>query len=187
MLIHWVIGNGESRRSINIDNLKGVKYGCNAIYRDYWTDYLFCKDKGISNEVTFAGCWKDRRVLFQHRWRNDSESRDAYKRICYWDKDWPDCGTAALRLATINACKYLNDEWKYPGGVEVHMIGFDYDKTGKHNNIYKSSNNYPLKINPKIFPSKEFIETFSLYSQMKFVQYGNWDNILNNYENVRLA
>ena len=81
MLIHWVIGNGESRRSINIDNLKGVKYGCNAIYRDFWTDYLFCKDKGISNEVTFAGCWKDRRVLFQHRWRNDSESRNAYNRI----------------------------------------------------------------------------------------------------------
>ena len=186
MLIHWVIGNGESRKNIDIDKLKGVKYGCNAIYRDYWTDYLFCKDKGISNEVTFANCWKDRRVVFQHRWRNDSESRLSYNRITYWGVDYPDCGTMALRTAAKNSVKYLGDG-KYESGVEVHMIGFDYDKTGKHNNIYKSSNNYPLKVNPKIFPSREFLETFELYPKMKFVQYGNWDNILNNYENVRLA
>ena len=31
------------------------------------------------------------------------------------------------------------------------------------------------------------LETFELYPKMKFVKYGNWDNILNNYENVRLA
>ena len=67
------------------------------------------------------------------------------------------------------------------------MIGFDYDRTGKHNNIYKSSNNYPLKNNPKVFPSKQFVETFELYPQMKFVQYGNWADELNEYENVRLA
>ena len=186
-LIHWVIGNGESRKNIDISKLEGVTYGCNAIYRDYFTDYLFCKDKGISNEVTFAKCWQDRRVYFQHRWRNDSEVREAYNRICYWDKDYPDCGTAALRTATVNACKYLNDEWKYPEKTEVHMIGFDYDRTGKHNNIYKGSNNYPLKHNPKTFPSKEFLETFKLYPQMNFVQYGNWADELNEYENVRLA
>ena len=148
-LIHWVIGNGESRKNIDISKLEGVTYGCNAIYRDYFTDFLFCKDKGISNEVTFAKCWQDRRVYFQHRWRNDSEVREAYNRICYWDKDYPDCGTAALRTATVNACKYLNDEWKYPEKTEV--------------------------------------ETFELYPQMKFVQYGNWADELNEYENVRLA
>ena len=183
----FCIGNGESRKNIDVSKLEGVTYGCNAIYRDYFTDYLFCKDKGISNEVTFAKCWQDRRVYFQHRWRNDSEVREAYNRICYWDKDYPDCGTAALRTATVNACKYLNDEWKYPEKTEVHMIGFDYDRTGKHNNIYKGSNNYPLKLNPKTFPSKDFLETFKLYPQMNFVQHGNWTDELNEYENVRLA
>ena len=187
VLIHWVIGNGESRKHIDINKLEGITYGCNAIYRDYFTDYVFCKDKGISNEVTFSGIWKDRRVYFQHRWRNDSESREAYNRICYWDQEYPDCGTAALRTAASYAVKYLNDEWKYPEGASVHMIGFDYDTSGKMNNIYKGTNNYLMKENPRTWPSKQFLETFEMYPQLEFVQYGNWSKLLDRYENVRLA
>ena len=187
VLIHWVIGNGESRKHIDINKLEGITYGCNAIYRDYFTDYVFCKDKGISNEVTFSGIWKDRRVYFQHRWRNDSESREAYNRICDWDQEYPDCGTAALRTAASYAVKYLNDEWKYPEGASVHMIGFDYDTSGKMNNIYKGTNNYLMKENPRTWPSKQFLETFEMYPQLEFVQYGNWSKLLDRYENVRLA
>ena len=38
----FVLGNGESRKNISIDNLKshGKFYGCNAIYRDYTVDGL---------------------------------------------------------------------------------------------------------------------------------------------------
>ena len=68
---------------------------------------------------------------------------------------------------------------------QIIMIGFDYDRTGKHNNIYKCSNNYD-ETKSKTFPSKEFLETFKLYPQMNFVQYGNWADELNEYENVRL-
>ena len=62
MLIHWVIGNGASRQDVDVDKLKGVRYGCNAIHRDYWTDYLFAKDKPITFEIYRSGAWKDRRV-----------------------------------------------------------------------------------------------------------------------------
>ena len=36
----FVIGNGESRRHINIDTLPEFKIGCNAICRDYFVDHL---------------------------------------------------------------------------------------------------------------------------------------------------
>ena len=42
----FCIGNGESRKDLNIDKLSGTKYGCNAIYRDWYTDYLlYLRDK----------------------------------------------------------------------------------------------------------------------------------------------
>ena len=34
----WAIGNGESRTQIDINNLNGMKVGCNAIQRDYIVD-----------------------------------------------------------------------------------------------------------------------------------------------------
>ena len=48
---HHVIGNGESRKDLNVNELDGTTYGCNAIYRDYYTDYLFNKDKPIQHEI----------------------------------------------------------------------------------------------------------------------------------------
>ena len=57
----------------------------------------------------------------------------------------------------------------------------------KLNNLYKGSNNYPLRTNVKTFPSKEFLETFDLYPQLKFVQYGNWSTVLDSYKNVSLG
>ena len=62
---HHVIGNGESRKDLNVDNLHGTKYGCNAIYRDWYTDYLFNKDKPIQHEILDSYCWLDRKVIYK--------------------------------------------------------------------------------------------------------------------------
>lgn len=49
-----IIGNGTSRRDIDLKELTGQApiYGCNALYRDFddW-DYLVCFDQGIVTEV----------------------------------------------------------------------------------------------------------------------------------------
>jgi len=47
----YVFGNGESRTSVNINNLQGIKVGCNAIYRDYHMDHLVCVDRRMVQEV----------------------------------------------------------------------------------------------------------------------------------------
>ena len=53
----FVLGNGESRKNISIDNLKshGKVYGCNAIYRDHTVDGLISVDPGIIHEIYHSG------------------------------------------------------------------------------------------------------------------------------------
>ena len=53
----FCIGNGESRRDYNLQNLRqyGKIYGCNAIYRDFTPDVLIAVDHGIMHEIYHAG------------------------------------------------------------------------------------------------------------------------------------
>ena len=53
----FCIGNGESRKSFNLDLLKphGKIYGCNALYREYTPDVLVSVDHGIMHEIYQSG------------------------------------------------------------------------------------------------------------------------------------
>lgn len=58
----FCIGNGESRKSFNLDLLKphGKVYGCNALYREYTPDVLVSVDHGIMHEIYQSGyCYKN--------------------------------------------------------------------------------------------------------------------------------
>ena len=53
----FCIGNGESRRDYNLQNLRqyGKIYGCNALYRDFTPDVLCSVDHGMMHEVYHSG------------------------------------------------------------------------------------------------------------------------------------
>jgi hypothetical protein len=53
----FCIGNGESRRDFNLQNLRkhGKIYGCNGLYRDFTPDVLCSVDHGMMHEVYHAG------------------------------------------------------------------------------------------------------------------------------------
>ena len=53
----FCIGNGESRRSIDLRQLRehGKIYGCNALYRDFTPDVLCSVDHGMMHEIYHAG------------------------------------------------------------------------------------------------------------------------------------
>ena len=58
----FLIGNGESRKNFNLDQLKphGKIYGCNALYREYTPDVLVSVDHGIMHEIYQSGyCYKN--------------------------------------------------------------------------------------------------------------------------------
>ena len=64
-----MIGNGQSRRGLDIDELKqhGMVYGCNGIYRDFTPDVLCVLDAGVCLEaVEFGYPAKGHKCLFTH-------------------------------------------------------------------------------------------------------------------------
>ena len=50
----FIIGNGESRRSFDLNDIKSVApiFGCNAIYRDFSPDWLVAVDEGVIDEIS---------------------------------------------------------------------------------------------------------------------------------------
>ena len=63
----FVLGNGESRKGIDLDALrtKGPVYGCNALYRDWAPDALICVDHGMMHEVYDSGYALDNKCYFR--------------------------------------------------------------------------------------------------------------------------
>tara|TARA_Y100001937_G_scaffold13418_1_gene17567 strand:+ start:569 stop:1282 length:714 start_codon:yes stop_codon:yes gene_type:complete len=54
-MIHYVYGNGESRKGFDVSSFDGVSWGCNAIYRDHKVDNLVVVDYGMQGEIVQSG------------------------------------------------------------------------------------------------------------------------------------
>ena len=137
----YVFGNGESRTSININTLDGIKIGCNAIYRDYTMDHLVCVDRRMVNEAIDNGINDYALVYTREDWvghYNQFKRIRAVPKLPYngterWDEpfQWGSGPYAVLLAAKL--CK----------GPTVHLIGFDlYSPTQTVNNVYKGTSNY---------------------------------------------
>ena len=57
MAAGFVLGNGISRRQVDLDLLKshGTVYGCNALYREFEPDVLISTDNPISTHIQQSG------------------------------------------------------------------------------------------------------------------------------------
>ena len=71
----FCLGNGESRKDVNIDALKphGKIYGCNALYREYTPDVLVAVDQGITHEIYHSGYAYENMCYFRN-WHLQDES-----------------------------------------------------------------------------------------------------------------
>ena len=127
--IAFVLGNGTSRKSIDLNQLKehGTVYGCNALYREFEPDYLVAVDAKMILETNKAGYQHDHSV-----WTNRNRAYDKMNGFNFFQssKGWSS-GPTALHLAS----EHKNNE--------IYILGFDY--TGidnKLNNIYANTFNY---------------------------------------------
>jgi len=137
----WAIGNGESRATINIDKLGGPKSGCNAIYRDHYTDYLVCVDKRMMQEALNAGANTKGTLIYTRKdWYPQFKTLKVrqvpplpYSGEERWDEPFQwGSGPYAVLIAAI-----------YTNTKEVNLIGFDlHSKNKTVNNIYKGTDNY---------------------------------------------
>lgn len=130
--IAFVLGNGNSRKRFNINQLKekGTVYACNAVYRDYQPDHLIAVDTKMITEINAAGYDKNNSV-----WSNPNKltNRLGTINIMKPHKGWSS-GPTALLLASQH------------GHKEIYILGFDYigigDNNEKVNNIFAGTKNY---------------------------------------------
>ena len=166
-----VIGNGESRKQINIDNIQDIKIGCNAIHRDYIVDHLVCVDRRMVNQALDAGV-------------ND------YAYI-YTREDWFDSYKKYKKVRTVPDLPYVGSEradepfnWgSGPYAVllaaklseQCHLIGFDlYGKDKKVNNIYKDTEGYDTATKSAVDPRfwvYQLSKIFEIYNRRSFTIY----------------
>ena len=60
----FVLGNGPSRKNIDVSKLEGTIIGCNACYRDFTPDVICAIDAGIMSDIIDSGY--DGQCYFTH-------------------------------------------------------------------------------------------------------------------------
>jgi len=163
-----VIGNGESRKTINLDSLTTTKIGCNAIYRDNNVEHLVCVDKPMFKEVLDSN-YNDFAKIHTRSTIHDSYLNTKNVRtlpsLPYVGMERPDLSEnwgsgpyAVLLAATMSQ--------------NISLIGFDlYSKTNTVNNIYKGTKNYIAAEKSPIDPSYwiyQIGKIFDNYPKVKF-------------------
>ena len=169
----YVFGNGESRTPVNINNLEGIKIGCNAIYRDYAIDHLVCVDRRMVIEAIDNGINDNALVYTREDWASqfkDFKHIRTVPQLPYngterWDEpfQWGSGPYAVLLAAKI--CK----------GDTIRLLGFDlYSSNQNINNIYKDTSNYDSADKRAVDPRywiHQIGKVFELYPRRNFVIY----------------
>jgi hypothetical protein len=170
-----VIGNGESRRGINLENYKSshTVIGCNALHRDLVVDHLVCCDRRMAAEATENIQTKDTLIYVRADWfhyfrkiKKNKNIRSVPELPYTGDtkKDKPDhwgSGVYAILLAAGM------------GFDTVEIVGFDlYSVNQMVNNIYKDTNNYANSAVRSVDPSYwiyQISKIFMYYPNTQFV------------------
>jgi len=179
-----VIGNGESRKNLDLESLKSnyTLIGCNAVHRDITVDHLVCCDRRMVLEAVKntnnSHCKIYTRLDWHHYFRKILKNKnvDIVPKLPYHSDDrsdrpihWGSGPYAVLLAATLNCST-------------VHLVGFDlYSKNGKINNVYKGTQNY-------LPPDKQAVDhsywvyqiskVFENYANIEFKIYNSDDWLL---------
>lgn len=165
-----IIGNGESRKTVDFSNIDGIKIGCNASYRDMKLDCLVAVDLRMVNEALNNGFQQT--IYTRHNWINNFAHVSNVKVV----PDLPYEGD--LRP---------DDPWHWGSGPhacnlagtmdpdEIHLWGFDlWGNDGRVNNVYKGTNNYdPIDknaVDPRYW-IYQINQCFYCYPKIKWVQH----------------
>lgn len=174
-----VIGNGESRRRINLQALNLPLIGCNAIHRDLKVDHLIVCDRKMIHECIDSANTVDTKIYVRpenyHHFRKMVKDKRINKlpELFYQGnlksdepRNWGSGGFALILAAELD---YEN----------IVMLGFDlYGINERINNIYKDSNNYLDAQKPAVDPSYwiyQIEKIFNRYQDKDFVIYNEVD------------
>jgi hypothetical protein len=132
----FIIGNGVSRKSIDLSTLNGTIIGCNALYREFTPDILVAVDKRMVIEIRKSGYQLHHEVWCT--WYEEYDTRN-FKGFNYIrdGKYWSSGPTAQHLACTL-------------GHKEVVLLGFDLvGVNGLINNMYANTFNYKQATDPE--------------------------------------
>jgi uncharacterized Rossmann fold enzyme len=179
-----VIGNGESRKDINLDKLikKYIVIGCNAIHRDIVVDHLICCDHRMVREALKNPQTKNSLIYVRANWYHyfrkvlKNKNVNLLPVLPYQTQDradrpehWGSGPYAILLSASL-------------GFEEINIVGFDlYGVNNKVNNIYKGTENYDNSTKQAVDYSYwvyQISKIFSLFPNIKFRVFNHSDWIM---------
>jgi len=164
--IAFVLGNGESRRGIEINDLKekGTVFACNAVYRTHRPDFLIAVDPKMIFEIAETDYPVHNKV-----WSNFNAQYNKHPKILNhinWFK--PSLGWSSGPTALRMACEH--------GYKEIYILGFDYQglNQGKRftlNNIFGDTRNYKKRNDEATFYGNWMNQTKRCLQDFKDVQF----------------
>jgi len=133
----FVIGNGISRKGVDLTNLKqlGKVYGCNALYRELTPDVLVATDRPIATAIQESGYAKNNRFYTR---KPDPQLGALLLPEAYRGYS---SGPNAVGLACLDK------------NLSIYMLGFDMGPTKDNlfNNIYADTEFYKTSEYPPTF------------------------------------
>ena len=167
-----VIGNGESRKNVDIDSLDMPKVGCNAIMRDTTVDYLVCVDKRMVEEAINRKANEHSLVYTRADWHNRYEAQRIRKvpKLPYQGERRADepFQWGSGPYAVLIGAMYARERY-------VNLIGFDlHSKTGTVNNVYKDTPSYDKSTKRAVDPRywiHQIGKVFECYPKISFTIY----------------
>ena len=151
----FVIGNGPSRAVVDLHKLKqyGKIYGCNALYRDFTPDMLFCVDAGMYKEITNSKYEGNIHTQVNPMGKAGASREQRERR--------KSSGGLAMQQAARDT-----------ENSQVYMLGFDNPRNTRYMdaNIYAGSKIYVRNNNWgwKAFET-DYIQVLTLYKHIKFI------------------
>jgi hypothetical protein len=177
-----VAGNGQSRKTIDLDNTTVPIIGCNAIHRDHHVDHLIACDRRMLLEAVNSEHTRETKIYVRpenyHHFRKMVKDKRIQKlpELPYRGQlrqddpqHWGSGGFAVLLAAQLDF-------------DEICLVGFDlYGIDDLVNNVYKDTQNYLKSHKPAVDPSYwiyQIAKVFESYPDKHFAIYNNADWIM---------
>lgn len=171
MTTAFLIGNGLSRKPIDLSKLKGDTYGCNLIYTEFMPDYLCLMDKKVMERVL-----EDSIDIIPYTWKR-KQSEFSRQKVCKAnqvntlesDLHYRNSGLLSLELAL--------EQKKYD---TIYFLGYDlYTNVQRQyiNNVYKQDSLYRKNTkdhNPVIGHIARFLRVFCNNNDINFIRVVNY-------------